>query len=73
MNNLPVDLTKLVSFFGAIENGDLGNNQAKIVMRDMLSTGDDPQSIIQQHGFDQAGLSDEALSDIVDSVLQKNP
>ncbi len=64
----PVLLTRLV----ALElDGSLTATQAKTVLADMVTTGRDPESIAQEHGFEAMDTGD--LEGIVDGVIAANP
>ncbi len=51
--------------------GRLSATQAKTVLGVMLEQGGDPADIARSQGFE--GLSEDALADVVDSVLAANP
>ncbi len=70
---LPFDQEKMIRFLRLIQSHAITNSQAKIVMKEMLATGDDPDSIVSAHKFDEAWLSEEQLMEIISSVIQKNP
>ncbi|HEY3702010.1 MAG TPA: Asp-tRNA(Asn)/Glu-tRNA(Gln) amidotransferase subunit GatB, partial [Acidimicrobiales bacterium] len=52
-------------------SGRLSATQAKTVLGVMLEEGGDPADIARARGFE--GLSEEALAEVVDSVLAANP
>ena len=63
-----VRLAQLLQF---LENGTINSKMAKTVLEEMISTGKDPEAIIQAKGMRQ--VSDEgALRGIIETILQAN-
>lgn len=73
MDQLPISLEQVDSFLSLLSEQSLNNNQAKIVIKDMLASGENPDVIIARHGFDQAGMSDDDLTRIVQEVVDAHP
>jgi len=48
IHELPFDKTKLTEFLTKAQEGKLIENQLKIIMNDMLSTGKSPAEIIKE-------------------------
>ena len=48
INQLPFEQTKLTEFLTKAEAGSLMENQLKIIMNEMLSTGKNPEEIIKE-------------------------
>jgi aspartyl-tRNA(Asn)/glutamyl-tRNA(Gln) amidotransferase subunit B len=63
----------MVSFLQLIEKKTISNSQAKIVMKEMLASGDTPQAIIVAKKFDEAAMSNEKLTTTIQNIIDKNP
>jgi aspartyl-tRNA(Asn)/glutamyl-tRNA(Gln) amidotransferase subunit B len=76
-NNLELKDVKITGkglgeMIGLMENGTISSKIAKTVFKEMLETGKDPHSIVEEKGLVQ--ISDEgAIRQIVDKVIAGNP
>jgi aspartyl-tRNA(Asn)/glutamyl-tRNA(Gln) amidotransferase subunit B len=62
----------LGGMIGLIEKGTISSKIAKTVFKELIETGKDPQTIVEEQGLVQ--ISDEgAIQAIVDQVVQANP
>lgn len=65
----PINLAGMLEI---VESGKISSKMAKSVFEEMLTTGKDPQNIIDEKGLEQ--ISDEGLLDkIIDEVIVQNP
>jgi Asp-tRNA(Asn)/Glu-tRNA(Gln) amidotransferase B subunit len=48
INELPFSKTILTEFLTKVQEGNLMENQLKVVMQEMLSTGKNPEEIIKE-------------------------
>lgn len=72
-SQLPVTETQLADFFTLVAAGKIRENQLKVVMDEMLSTGKDAQDIVADKWFDSPGLSTDDLRAIIAMVINDNP
>jgi aspartyl-tRNA(Asn)/glutamyl-tRNA(Gln) amidotransferase subunit B len=76
-NNLEVTDVRLTGkglggMIGLIEKGTISSKIAKTVFKELLETGKDPQTIVEEQGLVQ--ISDEgAIQAIVEQIVQANP
>jgi aspartyl-tRNA(Asn)/glutamyl-tRNA(Gln) amidotransferase subunit B len=54
IDQLPFGIEHMVTFLTLLEKKTISNTQAKIVMKEMLLSGDTPVNIITKHKFDEA-------------------
>lgn len=73
INELPFDRTVLTEFLTNAQEGKLMENQLKIVMNEMLSTGKHPDEIIKEKGFDAPAIDDQEIEKLVQEVMKENP
>lgn len=68
----PVAPEGLATLIGLVEGGKINNNQAKQVFAEMFETGNTPETIVKERGFEQ--ISDTGfLETLVGEVLAANP
>lgn len=72
-DQLPFDLSSMQLFLDMIDQNLILDNQAKIVMADMLETWQDPKTIVSTRWFDQQWFDHTMLDTIISGVLSKNP
>jgi aspartyl-tRNA(Asn)/glutamyl-tRNA(Gln) amidotransferase subunit B len=76
-NNLEVTDVRLTGkglggMIGLIEKGTISSKIAKTVFKELMETGKDPQTIVEEQGLVQ--ISDEgAIKAIVEQIVQANP
>jgi aspartyl-tRNA(Asn)/glutamyl-tRNA(Gln) amidotransferase subunit B len=76
-NNLELTDVRLTGkglggMIGLIEKGTISSKIAKTVFKELLETGKDPQTIVEEQGLVQ--ISDEsAIQAIVEQIVQANP
>jgi aspartyl-tRNA(Asn)/glutamyl-tRNA(Gln) amidotransferase subunit B len=68
----PITAKQLAMLISLVESGKINNNQAKQVFTEMFDTGQAPEQIVKDRGFEQ--ISDvSALDSIIDAVIAANP
>ncbi len=73
INQLPFDKTKLTEFLTKTQAGSLMENQLKIIMNDMLTTGKNIDEIIKEKWFDAPAMDESEVEKIVQEVIKENP
>jgi aspartyl-tRNA(Asn)/glutamyl-tRNA(Gln) amidotransferase subunit B len=73
INELPFDQTILTEFLTRAQAGSLMENQLKIVMDEMLSTGKNLNEIIKAKWFDAPAMEEKEVEKIVQQILKENP
>lgn len=73
IDNLPFSQDVFLQFVRIAQEGKLLDAQLKIVMDQMLATGEKPDVVIAREWFDAPGFSEEELRPIVQNVLDENP
>jgi aspartyl-tRNA(Asn)/glutamyl-tRNA(Gln) amidotransferase subunit B len=66
-----LDPAKLAALVGLETGGELTATQAKLVLAEMVASGDDPAAIAEARGFEAMG--DDALDSALDAVIAANP
>lgn len=72
INQLPFDQTTLTEFLIKAQAGLLMENQLKIIMDEMLSTGKNPEEIIKEKWFDAPAIDSNEIETIAKQILEKN-
>lgn len=73
LSELKFDRGAFVSFLRMVSEQSLIPNQYKIVMDEMINTGEQPAHIVTRLGFDQGGESDDSIMETIQTVLANNP
>ncbi|MFA6256255.1 MAG: Asp-tRNA(Asn)/Glu-tRNA(Gln) amidotransferase subunit GatB [Candidatus Absconditabacterales bacterium] len=73
IQELPFTKKQFSEFLIKAQKGSLIENQLKIIMDVMLSTGKNPEAIIKEKGFDAPAINESELKTIVQQVLTDNP
>lgn len=73
INDLPFDKTKLTQFLTNAQEGKLMENQLKIVMNEMLTTGKNPAEIIKEKWFDAPAIDENEIEKLIQEVIAENP
>ncbi len=73
INELPFNKTQLTNFLTSAQEAKLMENQLKIVINEMLSTGKDPEEIIKEKWFNTPAMDEKELEHIVQEVIKENP
>ncbi|GIV76831.1 MAG: hypothetical protein KatS3mg050_1225 [Litorilinea sp.] len=72
LDQLPVRPEQMGQLVALIDREVISTTAAKEVFAEMLTTGEDPQAIVQRRGLQQ--ITDaEALAPLVQQVIQANP
>ncbi|MFA7717316.1 MAG: Asp-tRNA(Asn)/Glu-tRNA(Gln) amidotransferase subunit GatB [Candidatus Absconditabacterales bacterium] len=72
ISELPFSQEQFSEFLTKAQAGSLMENQLKVVMDEMLSTGKNPDEIIKEKGFDAPAFDTKELETIIQAVLQEN-
>ena len=70
---LKFDRGQFVWFLRLIEEGKLIWNQYKMIMEQMITTGESPEQIIKELWFDQVLSNDDEIITIIQKILSDNP
>lgn len=73
MTRLPVDEDQLFEFFTIASEGKLIDNQLKLIMEEMLLTGNSASDSIKEKWFDSPSISTDELRTLCQEVLSENP
>ncbi len=73
INELAFDKTKLTEFLTKAQEGNLIENQLKVVMQEMLSTGKSASEIIKEKWFDAPAINNNEIEALAKEVLEENP
>jgi len=68
----PVSPERLAALFKLVDSGVISGKIAKTVFDEMVSSGKDPEAIVEEKGLVQI-TDDNAIADIVGTVLTENP
>lgn len=60
-------------FLQKAKEGTILENQLKIIMDEMIATGQEPENIIKEKGFNAPSLDNNELESIIQTVLTENP
>lgn len=72
INNLPIQPKQLISLVEIVEKGTISSTIAKEVFSEMVQTGKDPQTIIEEKKLAQ--ISDESLIEaVIEKIITSNP
>lgn len=71
-DNCPVSPKNLGSLINMLKEGRITGKSAKIVFKEMFSSGDDPVCIVADKGLDQT-IDEEQVQEIVSEVVNKYP
>jgi aspartyl-tRNA(Asn)/glutamyl-tRNA(Gln) amidotransferase subunit B len=72
ISELPFSQEQFSEFLTKAQAGSLMENQLKVVMDEMLSTGKNPDEIIKEKWFDAPAFDTKELETIIQAVLQEN-
>lgn len=61
-----------IEFLTRAQAGSLMENQLKMIMNEMLSTGKHPKEIIEEKGFDAAVIDDNEIEALAGQILAEN-
>ena len=70
---LKITPQKFVEFLGKAQAGSLMENQLKILMDEMLSTGKNPEEIIKAKWFDTPAINEIELKAMAQQIFTENP
>lgn len=73
IHELPFSKTILTEFLTNAQAGNLIENQLKVVMQEMLSTGKKPSEIIKEKWFDAPAIDSNELEDMAKQIIEENP
>ena len=73
ITQLPFTQTQFIQFLTKAQEGNLIENQLKVVMQEMLSSGQNATEIIQQKWFDAPAIDTEQIQAMAAQVLAENP
>ncbi len=73
INELPFSKEIFSEFLIKAQEGSLMENQLKVVMQEMLSTGKHPEEIIKEKWFDAPAIDSSELEIIAKQILEENP
>jgi aspartyl-tRNA(Asn)/glutamyl-tRNA(Gln) amidotransferase subunit B len=72
IHNLPIQPKQLISLVEIVEKGTISSTIAKEVFSEMVQTGKDPQTIIEEKKLAQ--ISDESLIEaVIEKIITSNP
>lgn len=73
INELPFDKTQLTEFLTKAQAGNLIENQLKVIMQEMLSTGKSADEIIKEKWFDAPAIDNNEIEVLAKQILEENP
>lgn len=73
INELPFKQEQFIEFLTTAQAGNLIENQLKVVMQEMLSTGKNPSEIIKEKWFDAPAIDNNEIELIAKQILEENP
>lgn len=72
INQLPFTQEQFIEFLTSSQEGNLIENQLKVVMQDMLSTWKSPSEIIKKKWFDAPAIDSNEIEVIAKQILEEN-
>ena len=72
INQLPFKKDNFIEFLTKAQEGSLIENQLKIIMDEMLSTGKNPIEIIKEKWFDAPSIDSNEIEDMAKQILEEN-
>ncbi len=72
INELPFNQEQFSEFLSSAQAGNLIENQLKVVMQEMLSTGKNPSEIIKEKWFDAPAIDSNEIELIAKQILEEN-
>lgn len=73
IDELPFSQKDFLSFLQINLEGKIMDNQMKIVMQEMLETGNNAEKIIKEKGFDTPAIDENQLRNTIEEVIKNNP
>lgn len=73
INELPFSQEQFIEFLTKAQEEKLIENQLKVVMQEMLSTGKHPDEIIKEKWFDTPAIDSNELEAMAKQILEENP
>jgi len=73
INQLPFTKEQFSEFLTSAQEGKLIENQLKVVIQEMLSTGKNPSEIIKEKWFDTPAIDNNEIALIAKQVIEENP
>lgn len=71
IHQLPFELSEFIHFCKCIDDGSLNDNQAKIIIQEMLNTGKDILTLIEEKGFTPSDINE--LKPLIIQTLEQHP
>jgi len=73
INELPFSKEIFSEFLTKAQAGSLLENQLKVIMQEMLSTGKHPEDIIKEKWFDAPAIDSSELETMAKQIMEENP
>lgn len=73
LSELKFDRGQFVAFLRMIADGKLISNQYKMIMEQMISTGQSPEELVKELWFDAIQSNDNEIVAVIQTILANNP
>lgn len=73
LSELKFDRGQFVSFLRMVADGKLISNQYKMIMEQMIATGESPDELVKELWFDAVQSNDDEIITVIQTILAANP